>query len=1196
MKIKKLEILGFKSFPERVSLSFPMGITGIVGPNGCGKSNIVDAVLWAVGERSARHLRARLMEDVIFNGTNGYKPMGMAEVSILFSNEDGGVPAEYAGYEEIMVTRRVFRSGEGEYYINQTPCRLKDVMDLFAGTGIGMNAYSIIEQGKVDFILNSKPEERRLLFEEAAGVSKYRERKRVALIKMESTEQNLLRLRDIIGEIKRQINGLNRQVKRAERFKAYKGEIKEIESKIAADEHADLLKKRKEIEEALAGLREQGTRLTRRLQRTRSFIEHTRQNLKEVEEGLNEAQRRTFGLQSELQRGEDGVEALSRELDRLSRLEKQYLEEIGQLNSKLEETRSMRARMEGEKSTLRQHILSEESGLKERERELESLKHQHEDTVRDLEDQKTNVVEILSQISASRNEISSLEKEIEGLERRVAQNGIEQREATGAVEEMEKLLSQSGEKMKTLASSIEKMEGKKEAVRTVIDELQRRREAQESELKKMEEQLHREGSRLESLRELEKNYEGYERGVREIMLSRERGELDGIYGLIGEMIEADERFETALEAVLDRKLGHIVVRGVEEGLRGLRHLKGRSCGRSTFIPVNPRGSIGAVREKDTSKENGLLGPLVQFVRVKEEFSPVISGLLEEVLLVDNLETAHRLWKEGRGFRTLVSLDGEVLEGDGSLTGGSMEGPGFGLLERRRLITGLEGSVSDLREQFRLKGITIGKLGEALSAKEGELDTLLENLHKQEIELMDCKRDLEQRSQGLTRERQRLEVSEFEGRQLQSEIEARRGESQGLASRLKELDDQRRAGEEKIRELKAERDGETMALEVLARDVTGLKVNAAAQREKMKAIEGGLSNLEQSQRAIKDGIARKLREVEGVREEISQAKKRVDALREQGRQSGKELKSLRRGVRAQERQRDRLAEILRESESGHERLRLEKEEIGERTNELNLKMAEIHLSVEHLEGRILEKYGLSLQGLVKQRDPDFQRDSAERRMSELRVALDGLGEVNLVALEEYEELKERYDFLSGQKRDLEDAMDDLRKAIARINRRTNRQFLKTFGAVREKFREVFARLFRGGRGDLVLTDERDLSTTGIEIVAQPPDKKLQIIDLLSGGEKALVAIAFLFSFFLVKPTPFCLLDEVDAPLDDANIDRFVKLVDELSQTSQFILVTHNKKTIKMSSMLYGVTMETPGISKIVSVRLHQTIQRARERNG
>ena len=325
MRVKKLEILGFKSFPERVSLSFPVGITGIVGPNGCGKSNLVDAVLWVVGERSARHLRARLMEDVIFNGTDGNKPMGMAEVSILFSNEDGGVPAEYQGYEEIMVTRRFFRSGEGEYYINKNPCRLRDVVDLFAGTGIGTNAYSIIEQGKVDFVINSKAEERRLLFEEAAGISKFRERKRIALMKMESTEQNLLRLRDIIGEIKRQINGLNRQVKRAERFKAYRGEIKEIESKIAAEEHGELLKKREEIEDALAGLREEGTKVTRRLRRTQGFIEHTRQRLREEEAGLNEAQRRTLGVQNEIQRGEDGIEALNRELERLSRLEGQYL-------------------------------------------------------------------------------------------------------------------------------------------------------------------------------------------------------------------------------------------------------------------------------------------------------------------------------------------------------------------------------------------------------------------------------------------------------------------------------------------------------------------------------------------------------------------------------------------------------------------------------------------------------------------------------------------------------------------------------------------------------------------------------------------------------------------------------------------------------------------------------------------------------
>jgi chromosome segregation protein len=508
-----------------------------------------------------------------------------------------------------------------------------------------------------------------------------------------------------------------------------------------------------------------------------------------------------------------------------------------------------------------------------------------------------------------------------------------------------------------------------------------------------------------------------------------------------------------------------------------------------------------------------------------------------------------------------------------------------LLERRRLIKGLEGSVSQLREQIRLKGRTIGKLADTISARESELEALLENRHTQEIELMDCRKDVEQRAQEASRHRQRSEVLEFEGTQLQSEVDERRGELKALSDQSTALDLRRREGEETTRQLKTELDEKATDLEGLNRDVTGLKVNAAAQGEKMKAIEAVLTNLEQSQKGTKDEIARKLGGVERIREETSEARERVEALRQRGRESMKELKSLNRRVTVQKRQRERLAEILSESESGYERLKQERDELGQRTNELNLKMAEIHLSVEHLEGRISEKYGFSLKKLSEERPSDFQREIAETRLGELRTALDGLGEVNLVALEEYEELKERYDFLVEQKKDLEDAMDDLRKAISRINRTTTRQFMETFEAARVKFQEVFTRVFKGGRGDLVLTDETDLSTTGIEIVAQPPGKRLQNIDLLSGGEKALVAIALLFSFFLVRPTPLCLLDEVDAPLDDANIGRFVELVRELSRKSQFILVTHNKKTIEMSNTLYGVTMETPGISKVVSVRLN-----------
>ncbi|MCK5554051.1 MAG: hypothetical protein KAJ09_12950, partial [Deltaproteobacteria bacterium] len=375
------------------------------------------------------------------------------------------------------------------------------------------------------------------------------------------------------------------------------------------------------------------------------------------EEGFNEAQRKALGVQNEVQRGEDGIEVLKRELERLSQLEKQYLEEIGQLNSKLEETRGEKARMEGGKSDLSRQIISEEAGLKEKERELGSLKRENEGTMSELEDEKANLVDTLSQISASRNKTSSLGKEIEGLERRIVQNEVEQREAKGAIEEIEKLLSRSEGSVNTLTSSMEKLEAEKESLGADIDGLRKRILAEESELKKMDEMLHREGSRLESLRELEKNYEGYDRGVKAIMLSKDKGELDGIYGLIGDMIEVEQRFEGALEAALDRRLQCILVKGLEEGLEALRYLKDRSCGRSTFIPITPKGSIRDAGQENRSKEEGLLGPLAQFVRVKEEFSPVIASLLEGIWLVDNLDRAHRMWRERKGFRILVTLDG-----------------------------------------------------------------------------------------------------------------------------------------------------------------------------------------------------------------------------------------------------------------------------------------------------------------------------------------------------------------------------------------------------------------------------------------------------------------------------------------------------------------------------------------------------------
>ncbi len=1185
MKLKSLEMTGFKSFVDRLQLTFPEGITTIVGPNGCGKSNIVDAILWAIGERSAKHLRGKLMEDVIFSGADGRKPLGMAEVSLTFSNEDGSAPPEYQEYSEITITRRLYRSGESEFLINRTPCRLRDIIDLFLDTGIGVNGYSIVEQGRVEHLINANPQERRFLIEEAGGIAKYKERKRLALMKMEATQQNLIRIQDIISEVKRQIVTLERQVKRAEEYKAMRKEIREIELRFALQDYGELSEKGETARGYLKALREREAIISAQMAEKEASVERMKLKSLEEEEKLRTLQQELYELNQRIQKIESEVEFFRREREGLQRQEAQMSEEIRKGLQLWREGRKERRSAELTKRELEQERIELEETVQEWEILYNEFKGTFQEVSEQLEAEKGRLIDLLTRITSLRNRRSHLGERKEELQKRIRSHERESEEVKAGLSRLEESLSRVEKEREINLSIRSVLQEEKERWTQELEQIKGIYQARQAERFELEERLRQDRSRYLSLKELQENYEGFEKGVKSLLLKKREDQerWGGILGVVADILEPDPPYEVPLEAVLGQKLQYLMVKDEEEAVHAIRFLKEESLGRGSFISSGTYDSTSNGAPSRSIAEEGPI-PLMQFVKVREEHSAIAEFLIGKVGVVDHLEKALHWMKQEIPFDTLVTLDGEVVERTGVISGGSRD-QGLGILERRRQIRELEQKIEAGEEQCRQALEEEGRLHQEILEREVLLDKRKKEIQEKEIELLHQDRDLE----GLRKEafqfHQRAELLRFEEDQLRAE-EKEIEEEMGAVSEEQEKEEAvKREKEGELQSLKKTVEEVREGTEELGGRITEKKVLLASLEEKLKGMEVRIHALSEHIRNLREQVVLRVKNIKASREEVAslgekidQREKELEALIESHRTKGENLSHLRETV-------EMLSNQWKEAEASSRYLRQELEDVRQKGHEEEIRVSEIQLKLQHLQDSMRERYGATLSTSMGMIPEEFSREEMSKRLEELKAGLEGFGEVNLLALEEYQELKQRHDFLTEQQNDLQQALDTLKKAIARINRTTTKRFLETFHLVNEKFKEVFVRLFKGGQASLVLLDEQDPSTSGVDIIAQPPGKKLQNIDLLSGGEKALVATALLFGLFMIKPTPFCLLDEIDAPLDDANINRFIEMVKEFSKTSQFILITHNKKTMEIADTLYGITMETPGVSKVVSVRLN-----------
>ena len=1241
MKIKRIDICGFKSFVDRTSISFPEPITAIVGPNGCGKSNIVDAIRWVMGEQSAKHLRGRAMDDVIFAGSESRGPTGLAEVSLTFDTESlgqdvapGGVPWGAVGPEEVVVTRRLYRGGESEYLLNGVPSRLRDVVEFFLGTGVGSKAYAIIEQGRIGFIVSSRPDDRRGLFDEAAGITKYKAKKKAAERRMESTRQHLLRVSDIIGEIETRLRSLRLQAQKAERYKRYKAELRDIELWSAAQRYLGFLAEEKSLTGEQAELGARNEVVSSVLAVEEVSIESERLAVTEEMTELNAAKDALFALTNKAQLGIQRAQHHEDEAAKLTARATAARQEIDELTARVAANTVAIDDLEGQ-------VVSFEGEAAQSRAEFEAKEHEHES--------------LRTALAQARRELDACLTEIAQGQARIARNEAERSAAAARREDLggriAAIVSEdvaSAERSTVLSAEAEDLHTNLAVLQARRDEAAERRRSDEArlaglrsdagrsemELETLREEAHRRRSRLGSLIEIQDRYESFQKGVRAIMQRRERdggGGQSGIRGVVADIVQPPPELETAVEAVLGERLGNIIVESHDVGVEAIEFLKSRSEGRSSFIPVGLRGSVrtspavqaagtviydataggeggggfgygaasvvddgsgrpvfmGALPERlPWPTGDGVRGPILELIGYDRQYDAVASYLLGDVLVVDDLKKAIALWRETRTDKTIVTLEGEVVDPHGVVSGGSRESS-VGVLEQKREIRELEEVVARLETDYQAALARHVATKQQIAEVTRALEELGAAMRADEMSIVTQKKDLDRASDELRRlaaRRSQLGAQSADLDRARGESERRyQDASEALESdRLRVDEAERRAGE-----LRASTLALADQVDGLVAELTARKVAAAQAEDRLRNARSTLQRLgvERQQQGER---ARRLDQTSGEElERVSQL--RVDAaqLRDEAAlcQAEAEARARAHAERqsAMEERQGRLS--VREAELRS--TRTEAARLGHALGKLELRWQEATLRrtslEEHVRGRYRE---VELAAIVI--DYHLRRlvgEAEESRMTELRGLIDRMGEINLTAIEESEELQKRFDFLTAQRADLDSAISQLESAIEKINRASRKRFRETFDAVNAKFCEVFPRLFGGGRAHLHLTDESDLLETGVEIIANPPGKKvMQNIELLSGGEKALTAVSLLFAIFLVKPSPFCLLDEVDAPLDEANVGRFNDVVREMTDRSQFIMITHNRRTMEIADRLCGITMEEPGVSKLVAVNL------------
>lgn len=1179
MYLKSIEVQGFKSFANKIKFQFHNGITGIVGPNGSGKSNVADAVRWVLGEQRIKQLRGASMQDVIFSGTELRKPLSYAYVAITLDNSDHQLAIDY---DEVTVSRRLYRSGESEYAINGTICRLKDVNELFYDTGIGKEGYSIIGQGQIDAILSGKPEERRELFDEAAGIVKFKRRKVASEKKLAEEQQNLVRVKDILGELEKQIGPLERQSEKAKIYIRKKEELKTLDVNM-------FLLENNSIKEQLSKVEENHTIASGQLVEVTGKYEHTKEEYEQIAETLETLDRsieeeRKILADTGIVRGrlEGDINVLREQIKSIQANE-------AHLNQRKETVSGQIAEKEKEAAGMTEKKQSVDKQLEDAVKEKDILREALTGIQDEIADLNNKIEGNKNEIIQSLNERATIKSRLERIDTLSEQNGIRKAELTSKLvsaktdeEKRQDELVRLEKEFETISEGIEKLNASQKEKEALSAEYKEKMQKMDNELRDTQVSYHQDKTKLESLSNLTERYEGYGGSVKRVMEQKDKNK--GIIGVVADIIQVDKKYETAIETALGGNIQNIVTDDEETAKKMIAFLKAEKGGRATFLPLTSIKNPQEFKTPEVLKEKGVLGLANTLVHTKKEYNDVAVAMLGRIVVVDHVDNAVKIARKyGYGIR-MVTLEGELLVPGGAISGGAFKN-NSNLLGRRREMEDLQKKIETALKKIDTLQKDIHDTKEARNSLRSEIEMIKLSLQTEFIRQNTARlavtavRDKQQESSA---DYDMLKKEQADLKQQETAIAKERGQ---IKEELLQSEQNEKQAEERIAgfeiELKRKREGETkQAEEVSKAEVTVEKIlqQTGFEQQNIDRVVDEVKRLQAELNEILSEIGNSTDSVAYKENEILEIQKTITASHTTETDTEKEL-----------------AENLKKKEelsAKQKNFFTEREELSEQMNKLDKEVYRLNAQAERLKEAIQNQidymwneYEITLHDAAKLRDENMNDLAAMKKdVAELRDSIKKLGDVNVNAIEEFKEVSERYTFLKTQHDDLVEAEKALQQIISELDTAMRRQFKEKFQKINQEFDKVFRELFGGGKGTLELMEDEDILEAGVRIIAQPPGKKLQNMMQLSGGEKALTAIALLFAIQNLKPSPFCLLDEIEAALDESNVSRFAGYLHKLTRHTQFIVITHRRGTMEKADRLYGITMQEKGVSVLVSVNL------------
>lgn len=1184
MFLKRLESVGFKSFAEPITVDFVPGVTAVVGPNGSGKSNITDAIRWVLGEQSAKSLRGTKMEDIIFQGSDTRKPLNFAEVTLILDNQDGTLPIDY---QEVSVTRRVSRSGESEFFLNKQSCRLKDIVDLFLDSGLGREAFSIIGQGKIEEILSSKAEERRTIFEEAAGVLKYKNRKKKAEYKLAETQENLNRVEDIIHEIEGQLEPLKEQSSRAQEYLTQKDQLKGAEVTLLRTEIELLHNDWQEFLTKIEQLKEAENNYSVKIQVEAAEVEKVQTEIEQIDQVVESLQQNLLSLTESFEKltGEKNV-ILERAKYTTENKDK-LMRQLNSINEQMEVAHKQLTAEQAQLTSVTKKRQETTARLKQLERRL---MHNGDELEQEIESLKADYIESLNHQAMTRHSIKTIEQQLAQItvqkERNQSQQTTEHDDYQQLLAVKEKLIDKSNGLNKNLATIQDKLketESDQQQATMILKDMKEK-------LEQGHRQIDRLQSRKEMLEEMKQDFQGFYAGVKTVLKAREEGELDQIHGAVIELLDIPERYLIALETALATQAQHVVVGNEQAGRDAIALLKRKNNGRATFLPldvIKPK-NISAHYLNKVSTHPGFVTVANQAPKTDSAYQLVVDYLLGHTIIAENLKAANEIARlVDRRFR-IVTLDGDIVNPGGSMTGGARKSTNQNFFTRDKELEKLTRKVTEFTErasQFEQEIDQQSKQVDQLNQKLIDLNEQRERIQQQ---LHQNLGEQQANQIQLSHLEKQLKIAEQDREQRTSEFKRLQLEKQTNETQLSELQSQIEMIQAKVTELTQEQADFEENKALLQAELQTLQVRSAEEKkevlyqtEKVEQQQIRLTELTTSMNEVTQELT-VIKEAEASLEFITELDQKI-----QNNETDKQ--EVTRDIQVKRQTRLSLTQQVSEREARHRSLQAKRQELTDQRQQLEVKSNRIDVELENRLLQLQEDYQISFEKAQQDYEKSDDLKSLKRKVKLIKRTIDELGNVNIGAIDEYERISERYQFLTTQQADLEDAKETLYTVIYEMDQEMEERFEASFSKIRTEFTEVFSQLFGGGHAELSLTDPDQLLTTGVEIKAQPPGKKAQQLALLSGGERALTAIALLFAILRVRPVPFCVLDEVEAALDEANVERFSRYLKTYSQDTQFIVITHRKGTMEGADVLYGVTMQESGVSRFVSVKLEETEQ-------